>query len=94
MSLTAQTVSSGTTIATAGLVLARVTGTGTISNLALQAGAYSGQMVTVVNEGSVPLTLNIAGMSRVADGNLNVISANTARTFIWDSGTSLWYRMG
>jgi polygalacturonase len=94
VSLTAQTVSSGTTIATAGLVLARVTGTGTISNLALQAGAYSGQMVTVVNEGSVPLTLNTAGMSRVADGNLNIISANTARTFIWDAGTSLWYRMG
>jgi polygalacturonase len=93
VSLTAQAVSSGTTIATAGLVVARVTGTGTISNLALQAGAYSGQMVTVVNEGAVALTLNTAGMSRVADGNLNIISANTARTFIWDSGTSLWYRM-
>jgi hypothetical protein len=94
VSVTAQTVSSGTTIATAGLAVARVSGTGTISNLTLQTGAYSGQMVTVVNEGAVPLTLNTAGMSNVADGKLDIILANTARTFIWDSGTSLWYRMG
>ena len=94
VSLTAQTVSSGTTIATAGLVVARVSGTGTISNLKLQAGAYSGQMVTLINEGAVPLTLNTAGVSNVADGKLDTILANTARTFIWDSGTSLWYRIG
>jgi hypothetical protein len=94
VSLTTQTVSSGTTIATAGLVVAHVTGTGTISNVTLQAGVYSGQMLTVVNEGAVPLTLNTAGVSQVADGKLDIISANTARAFIWDSGTSLWYRVG
>ena len=94
MSLTAQKVASGITIATAGLMVARVIGTGTITNLALQTGTYGGQVVTVVNEGGVTLTLNAAGTSHVADGILDIIPANTARTFVWDSGTSLWYRMG
>jgi hypothetical protein len=94
VSLTAQTVSSGTMIATAGLVVARVSGTGTITKLTLQAGVYGGQMVTVVNEGAVTLTFNAAGVSNVADGVLDIILANMARTFIWDSGTNLWYRTG
>jgi hypothetical protein len=81
-------------IATAGLVVARVSGTGTITKLTLQAGVYGGQMVTVVNEGAVTLTFNAAGVSNVADGVLDIILANMARTFIWDSGTNLWYRTG
>jgi len=92
VSLTAQTVASGMTIITAGLVLARVNGTGTIKNLALQAGTYGGQIVTIVNESAVTLTFSAARTSHVADGILDIIPALTARAFIWD-GTGLWYRM-
>ena len=65
-----------------------------IKNLGLQPGTYGGQAVTLVNEGAVTLTFSAAGTSHVADGILDVIPAHTARTFIWNSGTMLWYRTG
>jgi len=36
----------------------------------------------------------VAGSSNVADGTADVIPANAARSFIWDSGgAGLWYRL-
>jgi hypothetical protein len=67
---------------------------GSYTGLILAAGGFPGQQVTVINEGTGTLTFAAAQVSHVADGTADAIPGHTARTFIWDSGTSLWYRMG
>jgi Pectate lyase superfamily protein len=75
-------------------VLRVQTGGTSYTGLVLAAGGYAGQQVTVINEDTGALTFAASSGSNVADGTSDVIPAHTARTFIWDAGTSLWYRMG
>lgn len=74
--------------------LVTVGGAGGFTGVILQAGTYSGQAVTVINTGGGSITFAVSGTSNVADGAADVIAQNTARTFIWDAGNSLWYRAG
>jgi hypothetical protein len=50
------------------------------------------QTITVVNNSAFTITFDVVGTSHVADGNLDVIAANTAATFIWDYDAGTWYR--
>ncbi len=84
------------TITTSGVGVARVSPAAARSGIILQAGTYPGQEVTVVNEATAANTLTFnttPATSNVADsateGN---IPGLTARSFVWDSSTSLWYR--
>jgi len=85
----------GGTITTAGTGVSRVTTTGNVTGVILQAGTFGGQVVTVVNESSNTLTFNTTpATSHVADSATQpAIGALTARQFVWDSSTTLWYRM-
>jgi hypothetical protein len=74
--------------------LVTVGGAGGFTGVILQAGTYSGQSVTVINTGGGSITFAASGTSNVADGTSDVIAQNTARTFVWDTGNSLWYRTG
>jgi hypothetical protein len=58
----------------------------------MPAGSGAGQQVTVINEGSYPVTFAASGTSAVADGISDVIAPATSSSYTWDSGTSLWYR--
>lgn len=89
-----QSVATGNTITTVGIGAARVTTSGAVTGVILQAGAYPGQVVTVINESANSITFAASGTSHVADGVSDVIGANTARGFVWDSGPALWYRLG
>jgi hypothetical protein len=93
-STSAQTLSNGNTITTTATGVARVSASGTITGIILGAGTYAGQLVTVLNEGSGTLAFNTTpGTAHVADSATEpAIAALTARQFIWDSSTSLWYR--
>jgi hypothetical protein len=51
-----------------------------------------GYQVTVVNRSAFTITFAAAGTSFVADGASAAIPALTARTFTYDTGSSLWYR--
>lgn len=86
-------ITSTQTIATAGVTVARVAPAAAVTGIILAQGTFNGQQVTVVNEGTgtASVTFAAAGTSFVADGVSAVISANTAKTFTYDTGTSLWY---
>ena len=82
----------GGTIATAGLVVSRVNPAAARSGCILQAGTQAGQVVWVVNEAAAnSITMAASGTSNVADGASDVVNGLTARCFVWDSSTSLWY---
>jgi hypothetical protein len=87
----AATASSGT-ITTSGVGVARVAPTGNITGVVLQAGTLAGQTIFVVNESAFTVTF-AASSSNVADAATSAIPANSARHFVWDSSTSLWYRV-
>lgn len=88
------TATSGTIAVVAGTGLSRVAPAGNITGVILTAGTVNGQTVTVVNEAAFTITFAVAGTSHVADGTSDVIAASTARVFVWDGVTSLWYRCG
>lgn len=92
-SSSAAAVATSGTITTAGVSVARVSPTGAVTGVILQAGTFPGQEVTVVNEAVAANTVTFAasGTSNVADGTSSVIAGLTARSFVWDSATSLWY---
>ncbi|HLY29662.1 MAG TPA: hypothetical protein VKQ36_01415 [Ktedonobacterales bacterium] len=93
-SANAQVVVSNGTITVSGIGAARVAPTANVTGVAMQAGTQAGQQVTVINESAYTLTFDVAGSSNVADGTADVIPANAARSFIWDSGgAGLWYRL-
>lgn len=93
-SSTSSVTVSGGTIPTSGLSLSRVSPTSAVTNCILQPGSFGGQEVTVVNEAASvnSVTFNATG-SNVADNSSDVISGGAARKFVWDSVTSLWYRI-
>ncbi len=81
------------TIATAGLVVSRVSPAAARTACILQPGTQSGQLVWVVNEAAAAnsITFDVAATSHVADGASDAIVGLSARLFVWDSSTSLWY---
>jgi hypothetical protein len=89
------TATSGT-ITAAAVGVSRVAPAAAITGVILQAGTISGQQVVVINESVAASTITFAasGTSHVADGVSDVIAGLTARTFVYDTGTSLWYRVG
>jgi Pectate lyase superfamily protein len=95
-SATAPVTGASGTIATAGLGVSRVAPSGAQTGIILQTGTVAGQTVTVINESAAAnsLTFNTtAATSHVADSATEpAIAGLTARSFTWDSSTSLWYR--
>lgn len=91
-SASAASVASSGTITTAGLDVSRVTTSGAVTGVILQAGTYAGQYCTVINESANSITMAASGTSHVADGTSDVIAANSARRYVYDTGTSLWYK--
>lgn len=69
-----------------------VTCSASFTGLILGGGFSDGQLLVVTNVGTGSLTFAAAATSHVADGASDVIAAGTSRLFIFDSGTSLWYR--
>lgn len=89
----AAVLASSGTITTSGVGAARVAPAGAVTGVILQAGTTGGQTVCVVNESAFSVTFAASGTSHVADGVSDVIAANTARKYIWDSGVSLWFAL-
>lgn len=90
-SSSAASLSSNGTITTSGVGVARVTTSGNVTGVILQSGTLPGQEVTVINESSNSITMATASTSHAADGTGDIIAANNARRYVWNSGTSLWY---
>jgi hypothetical protein len=87
------TLTNGATMTWTGPAMVTVSAAGNITGLILAAGTVGGQALIVINESAFTLTFAVAGTSHVADGTSDVIAALTARKFVWDSNTSLWYRL-
>lgn len=94
LSGSAPATANGGSISTASCVVSRIAPAGNITGVVLQSGTRPGQRVVVVNESAFTVTFAVAGTSAVADGTSDQMLANTAREFVWDSVTSLWYRKG
>lgn len=91
---TVQTLSTSGTITTpANTGVVRVTAAAAVTGIILGAGSKPGQRLTVIHEGAAANTITYAaaGTSNVADGTSDVITGPSARTFVWDSITALWY---
>lgn len=91
---TVQTLTTGNTITTpANTGVVRVTAAAAVTGIILGAGTTPGQNLTVIHEGAAANTITFAasGTSNVADGTSDVITGPTARCFVWDSITALWY---
>ncbi len=93
-SASAPAITNGNTITTTGVGVARVAPGGAVTGIILQSGVFPGQEVWVVNEatGANTVTFAAAGTSNVADGASAALAGLTARKFVWDGATSLWYR--
>jgi hypothetical protein len=91
VSASAASLASSGTITTSGLGVSRVTTSGAVTGVIMQAGTTNGQGCIVINESANSITMAASATSNVADGTSDVIAANTARRFVWDSGTTLWY---
>ena len=85
-------------VATAGLSVSRVNPAGAVTGITVQAGTVAGQLIAVVNEAVAAntLTLNTTpATANVADSATETaISGLTARLYVWDTSTALWYRVG
>lgn len=91
---TVQTLASTNTITTpANTGVVRVTAAAAVTGIIIGAGTVAGQRLTVIHEGAAANTITFAasGTSNVADGTSDVITGPTARCFVWDSITALWY---
>jgi len=93
-SATATAIATNGTITTTDIDEARVSPTGAVTGVILQAGIFAGQEVWVVNEAVAANTVTMAasGTSHVADGVSSVIPGLRGTKFKWNSSTSLWYR--
>jgi hypothetical protein len=93
--LAPQTLTNGSTITYTASQQVTVTCASNVTGIIIApvAGGSGGQTVTVVNESANTITFALAGTSNVADGTSDIIAALTARTFVWDVHTSLWYRI-
>jgi hypothetical protein len=92
---TVQTLSTGNTITVAANQSSvRVTAGGAVTGIIIAPGTLGGQLLTVIHEGAAANTLTMAasGTSNVANGVSCVITGPSARLFVWDSITALWYQ--
>lgn len=91
---TVQTLATGNTIAAnSNQPIARITAGAAVTGIILAAGSRPGQHQWVIHEGAAANTVTFAaaGTSNVADGVSDVLTGPSARLFIWDSVTALWY---
>ena len=98
---TVQTLSTGNTITTTGTIngatvtlgTVRVTAAAAVTGIIIAAGSRGGQLLTVIHEGAAANTITFAasGTSNVADGTSDVITGPSARMYVWDRVTALWY---
>ena len=88
------TIANSGTIPSSGLYSSRVTAAAAVTGVIMQPGTYPGQELCVIHEGAAANTITFAaaGTSNVADGVGSVIAGLTAKCFVWDSQTRLWYR--
>jgi hypothetical protein len=90
---TASTIANSVSTTGSNFGIYPVSSTVAVTGLILQAPDNGGgTTVTIVNTTGFALTFAAKATSNVADGVLDVIPAYAARTFIYDSVTSLWYR--
>lgn len=81
-------------ISTAGIGVIRVASAANVTGVNLRQGSWSGQFITLVNEGGFTITFNSAtATGLVADGATSAMSARAARSFVWDGVAGLWYRV-
>jgi hypothetical protein len=86
--------SSGTiSFASPGQSVVPCSAAGNCTGLILAPATLGGQSIWVINESAFTMAFAASGTSNVADGTGDVIAATTARQFIWDANTSLWYRV-
>lgn len=92
---TVQTIAASGTINT-NYGSVRVTAAAAVASLVLQPGIKQGQICCIIHEGAAANTLTFAasGTSNVADGVSDVITGPSARLFVWDATTALWYKIG
>lgn len=90
-SASAATLSTGNTITTYGVNVARVTASANVTGIILGSGYLPGQDVAVMNESAYTITFATSG-SHVADGAAAVIPAHHKMCFTWNTGTQCWYR--
>lgn len=88
-----QPVHDNATITTQNLRTVRINASSAATGVILGPGYSPGQTVTVVHEGAASNTITFAAAdtSHVADGRADVIPGLTARSYVWDAGTNLWY---
>jgi hypothetical protein len=93
-SSSAPAIANSGTITTAGVGVARVAPGEAVTGIILQAGTTPGQEIWVINESAAGNTVTFAasGTSNVADGAGSAIAGLTARKFVYDTSTNLWYR--
>lgn len=92
---TVQTLTNGSTVTVpTGKSQVRVTAAAAVTGIILPVGSLGGQSLTVIHEGAAANTITMAasGTSNVADGTSDVITGPSARCFVWDSVTALWYK--
>lgn len=71
----------------------RVAPAAAVTTIKLIAGGYQGQTLTVINESSAAnsVTFDVQANSKVADGASCVIAGLTQKTFVWNTGATLWF---
>jgi Pectate lyase superfamily protein len=90
-SVASAVIVNGDTLTISNVGVIRVNPGADVTGIIIPIGAFAGQTIIVVNESSHSVTFASSGTSHVADGVSDVIAANTAKSFVWDSSTSLWY---
>lgn len=68
---------------------------GNVTDIRLQAGSQSGQLVSVLNVSGHTVTFNATQYTALIGdaASTPVLAAYTARLFVWDATQALWYRM-
>jgi hypothetical protein len=85
----AVTLTTGSTIPTATHAY-RVTAAGNITGLIL-APQPGSALFRIINESAFTMTFAASGTSNVASGTSSVVGANSGNTYVYNTGTSLWY---
>jgi hypothetical protein len=91
-----QPLSSSSTIKTASdgrFGLIPVSETGNVTGIILEAPARTNTEITIINRSNFTIAF-ASSNSNVADGSADIIPALAARSFVYDAGTTLWYRAG
>jgi hypothetical protein len=87
----AATLANGSTINTSLQGYVPVTCTAAVTGVIMMPFAYDGQVQTVVNTGSFPVTFAAAATSFVATGASEVIPAGQTRQYVFNYAANRWY---